>query len=396
MSAPSTSSLPAIRGARIAQLIECDGPGGAERIVALLAAGLQEAGCEVVAFLPAGGEGWLAAELAAAAIHVEYLPLERPMSLRLAQRLTGALRRRRIDLAHSHEFTMACLGTWATRRARIPHLFTMHGGRYHATRLSRRLALRAAASLSCPVAVSRTAADALRRDLWLHAPVHVIPNGVRWTAVAVSTLRRELGLDAEDRLVLAIGNLYPVKGHAVLLNALAQLTADHPRLHVAIAGRGELRSALAAQAQRLGLGTRVHLLGLRSDVPNLLAAADIVAHPSLSEGLPLALLEAMFAAKPIVASATGDIPVALNQGKAGLLVPPGSVDALAAGITTLLRSPVDATLLAAAARARAARLYDAASMVEHYATLYHELLSGDSRPARRAGLRDHAPSTASG
>lgn len=395
MSGPNPYSLSAIRGARIAQLIECDGPGGAERVVALLSSGLREAGCEVVAFLPAAGEGWLGAELAAAAIDVEYLHLDRPMSWALAQQLTAALHRRRIDIAHSHEFTMACLGTLAARRSGIPHLFTMHGGRYHATRLSRRLALRAAAALGCPVAVSSTVADALRHDVWLRRPVHVIPNGVRWTPPTASTLRVELGLAAEDRLVLAIGNLYPVKGHVVLLDALAQLATTHPQLHVAIAGRGELRPVLAAQARRSGLATRVHLLGLRSDVPNLLAAADVVVHPSFSEGLPLALLEAMFAGKPIVASATGDIPAALDNGKAGLLVPPGSAAGIAAAIATLLGSPVDAAVLGAAARDRAARVYGVATMLERYASLYHELLSGDSRTARRAGRHDPAPSAAS-
>ncbi|HET9708233.1 MAG TPA: glycosyltransferase family 4 protein [Gemmatimonadales bacterium] len=341
-----------LRGLRVAQLIECDGPGGAERVVASLSAGLVAAGCEVVAFLPAGGEGWLARELAPTGASLEYFRLDRPISLGFGQRLAAALRRLRIDIAHSHEFTLACYGAWAARAAGIPHLFTMHGGRYYAGRLTRRVALRTAAALSRPVAVSQTVAAALRRDLWLHAPIATVPNGVRCTHADHSTLRHELRLDPEDRLLLAIGNLYPVKGHALLIEALARLAPEHPLLHVAIAGRGDLAAALAEQARHLGIAHRVHFLRLRDDVPNLLAAADVMVHPSLSEGLPLALLEAMFAGKAIVASATGEIPAALNWGTAGVLVPPGDVPALAAGIDRVLRAPAEATALGQAARAR--------------------------------------------
>lgn len=387
--------LDCIRGIRIAQLIECDGPGGAERVVALLSAGLVQAGCEVVAFLPAGGEGWLAEQLAPTGAAVEYCRLERPISLAFGQRLAAALRRRRIDIAHSHEFTLSCYGAWAARAAGVPHLFTMHGGRYYAARLTRRIALRTAAMVSRPVAVSRTVADALRRDLWLRTRIETIPNGVRATPAATSTLRAELRLDPEDRLLVAVGNLYPVKGHALLIEALAQIAPEHPLLHLAIAGRGDLGPALSEQARQRGIGHRVHLLGLRDDVPNVLAAADVVVHPSLSEGLPLALLEAMFAGKPIVASATGEIPVALHWGEAGVLVPPGDVRALAAGIDRLLLAPAQAALLGQAARARAESVYGVGRMLDAYAGVYHELLTRGSGPGPRAVHRDPALSGAS-
>ena len=384
-----------LRGLRVAQLIECDGPGGAERVVALLSAGLVAAGCEVVAFLPAGGEGWLARELAPTGADVEYFRLDRPISLGFGQRLAAALRRRRIDIAHSHEFTLACYGAWAARAAGIPHLFTMHGGRYYAGRLTRRVALRAAAAFSRPVAVSQTVAADLRRELWLHASIATIPNGVCSAHADNSTLRPELRLDSEDRLLLAIGNLYPVKGHALLIEALALLAPEHPLLHVAIAGRGDLAAALAEQARHLGIAHRVHFLGLRDDVPNLLAAADVMVHPSLSEGLPLALLEAMFAGKAIVASATGEIPAALNWGTAGVLVPPGDVRALAAGIDRVLRAPAEGAALGQAARGRAESVYSVKRMLDAYAGLYRELLTRGSGPTPRAGHRDPAESTAS-
>ncbi|PYP27941.1 MAG: hypothetical protein DMD55_06730, partial [Gemmatimonadetes bacterium] len=337
---------------------------------------LQAGGCPGVAFLPAGQEGWLSRELAAAGIAVEYFQLDRPLSARLAASLAAGFRRHRIDLAHSHEFTMAFYGAWAARRARVPHVITMHGSRYYAGRLRRKLALRAAAGLSGGiVAVSQALAGQLSRDLWIRSTrITTIPNGVRFDPLAESTIRSELALSPEDHLVVTVGNLYPVKGHRVLLDAAALLSSQHPNLHVAIAGRGELAAALAEQARELGFAGRLHLLGLRSDVANVLAAADVFVLPSLSEGLPLALLEAMCAARPIVASAVGEVPVALAAGAAGLLVEPGNATALAAALHRVLANRFEAQLLGKSAQARAAAEYGIARMVTRYAALYERLL----------------------
>src|SRR2546430_4940515 len=130
--------------------------GGAERVLSLLATELQSAGATSVAFLPVRREGGLEAELAPAGVTVEYVPLTRPVSPGYARALAAAFRRHRIELAHSHEFTMAFYGAWAARRAGIPHVITMHGSRYYAGRWRRRLALRAAVATSAGVAaVSR-------------------------------------------------------------------------------------------------------------------------------------------------------------------------------------------------------------------------------------------------
>src|SRR5207247_10689618 len=139
-----------------------------------------------------------------------------------------------------------------------------------------------------------------------------------------------------DQLAVAVVNLYPVKGHHFLLEALALLAPRFPRLHVAIAGRGDLEGPLRARAQALDVGDRFHLLGLRSDVGNVLAGADVFVLPSLSEGLPLALLEAMLAARPVVATAVGEVPTVLMGGRAGVLVPPGEAAELAGAVAGVL------------------------------------------------------------
>ena len=377
-----------VTGLRIAHLIESDGPGGAERVLAHLSTALQAAGAYNVAFLPADGEGWLARQLEGSGVTIEYFREEGPVSPACARSLEAGFRRHRIVVAHSHEFMMAVYGAWAAWRAGVPHVITMHGSSYYAARLRRRLALRAAIALSGhTVAVSSHLARQLSRDLWMpRSRIATIPNGVPSVRPERTTLRDELRLGPDDRLVVSVGNLYPVKGHHHLIDALALLTSRHPTLHLAVSGRGQMVDALSARARGLGVADRVHLLGLRSDVAAILAAADVFALPSLSEGLPLALLEAMFAGCPIVASEVGEVGVALAHGQAGVLVEPGNTPALAAGLDRLLSDPHRARELGERAVRRATAEYGVSQMVHRYAGAYEGLLarrppSPVSRPA---------------
>jgi glycosyltransferase involved in cell wall biosynthesis len=193
------------------------------------------------------------------------------------------------------------------------------------------------------------------------------------------TLRAELGLREHDPLIVSVGNLYPVKGHRYLLEAVARLLPRYPDLHLAIAGQGQLRTSLLALAQALGVEGRLHLLGLRADVGNLLLASDIFVLPSLSEGLPVAMLEAMLAGRPIVATRVGDVPVALNDGEAGLLVPSADAATLAEAIDRLLANPALARKLGEAARDRARSEYQLDTMTSRYETLYQRLLTRATR-----------------
>jgi glycosyltransferase involved in cell wall biosynthesis len=241
------------------------------------------------------------------------------------------------------------------------------------------------------VTVSPTLTRGLSRDLWIRASrIVTVPNGASLTPASQSSLRDELQLGAGDRLAVAIGNLYPVKGHGYLLDALARLATRVPRLHVAIAGRGDLEAALRARARILHVDDRVHLLGLRSDVPNLLAGADVFVLPSLSEGLPLALLEAMMAGRPIIATAVGEVPAVLSNGRAGVLVPPGDAEALANALAGVLSDPALAHRLGGAAARRAAEEYTFEKMMGRYVALYARLLA--SGPAStRLQLADPLP-----
>ena len=368
-------------GLRVAHLIESDGPGGAERVLADLATGLQSAGGHNLVLLPADGEGWLARQLEGSGPAIEHFRLNGPFSPACARSLAAVLRRHAIDVAHSHEFSLAVYGSWASWYAGVHHVITMHGSRYYAARLRRRLAMRAAVAGSGRlVAVSHQLADDLSRDLRVpRAAIEVVPNGVRRAVADRPALRGELGLQADDRLLVAVGNLYQVKGHRHLIDAVALLAPHHPSLHVAICGRGDLEPELAGQARALGIADRVHLMGLRSDIANVLASADIVVHPSLSEGLPLALLEAMFAARPIVASDVGEIGAVLAN--RGVLVPPGSAGAIACAVDRLLARPELARRLGQRAERRAVAEYDVSRMVARYADIYAGLVAAAATAA---------------
>jgi glycosyltransferase involved in cell wall biosynthesis len=162
------------------------------------------------------------------------------------------------------------------------------------------------------------------------------------------------------------------KGHMVLLRALARLEREGlPRnWRVAIAGRGELEAALKAFIAEAGLSGRAHILGHRDDMPDVLAAADIFTMPSLWEGLPVAMLEAMFAGKPVIASACSGIPEAIESGTHGLLAAPGDEGALAADLRRLLASSELRDVLGAAGRERAQERYSVAGMVDAYERCY--------------------------
>src|SRR5437764_2111715 len=136
-------------------------------------------------------------------------------------------------------------------------------------------------------------------------------------------IRAELGLGPEDFIVGNVGRLALQKGQRHLIAAMPLLLERVPRAHAVIAGGGDLEEFLKDLAEEMGVAERVHVLGPRKDVPALMHAIDVFAMPSIWEGFGLVLLEAMAAARPIVASRVATIPEVVIQGETGLLVPPG-------------------------------------------------------------------------
>ncbi len=179
---------------------------------------------------------------------------------------------------------------------------------------------------------------------------------------ARQTVREELGLGTEQRLLVSVGNLLECKGHRDLVSAMSQIIRSHPDLTAVIAGEGEQRLPLEKQIQRLQLQTRVRLLGYRTDAQRLLDAADVVVHPSHAEGLSLVLIQAQMLCKPIVATAVGGTKEVLDIGSptcSSWIAEPHNPQSLASQIEAALLAvdnqvvPLCAKLQATAERARA-------------------------------------------
>jgi len=339
-----------------------------------LATELRARGHEVTPIGPARRNPWLRTQFRELGFQPRAYTLRAPLDPVCLAQIALLIRRTRADVVHSHEFFTAVYGGAAAWMLRKPHVVTMHGGRYYAGRTYRRAALRWAVSrCAALVGVSQATASELAHTLRIpQADVHVVHNGIQPQAGDPTALRRELSVAPGETLIVAVGNLYPVKGHVVLLRALAQLESagDVPPWRLAIAGRGGEEAALRAFIDRHGWQRRVHLLGFREDAANVVAAADVFALPSLSEGLPLALAEAMWAGKAIVASRTGGIPEVVTDGGEALLVTPGDESALAESVRRLLRDTHLRARLGASARARAERSLSVRRMADEYERLY--------------------------
>jgi glycosyltransferase involved in cell wall biosynthesis len=158
-----------------------------------------------------------------------------------------------------------------------------------------------------------------------------------------------------------------------------------------VAGTGPLREDLESLTDRLGVRSRVHFLGFQSNVPLVLAALDVYVLSSLCEALPYALLEAMAAKLPVIATTVGGIPEVIEPGVSGLLVPPGRMDALSEGIRRLLRSEGTRSRIGTAARERVTRYFHQRNSAENTIAIYRQVLNGircSTKSRSRAALRD--------
>lgn len=386
---PSRQAAEVRDGPTLAMMLESDGPGGAEVLLLQLSEELRGRGCTIVPVLPAVGVGWLGARFAEKGFEVETFSIRGPLDPACLWGLARTLRRKKVDLVHSHEFTMSVYGAAAAKLVRRPHVLTMHAKQGMTDHLRRRLALRWAFRNSVrAVAVSDDTRTHLESELGLApAAITTVRNGIPLRTGARERLRSELGLAPDCILLLAVGNLQPRKGHRVLLRALAAIRAHRPELpwHLAIAGRGQEAASLAAFAADAGLADRVALLGHREDVPDLHAAADVFVMPSLWEGLPLALLEAMAAGTAVVASAVSGIPEAVTFGVHGLLVPPGDDKGLEQALEIVLTDHQLRRQLGAAARRRARSEFTLTRMADDYQRIYEDALA--SAGLERAPLR---------
>lgn len=290
----------------------------------------------------------------------------------------SALRSERVAVLHAHlNWPLSCkYGIIAASLARVP---TIVATAHLEMDISHRTLLRIqprliATRIDRYFAVSDAVAAQLR-DQFRIPPAKIcrINNGVCATAFERSLnpgLRKTLSPAAGRPIALTVASLEPRKGQRYLIEAAIQI----PELILVLVGEGPDRAVLQHQARAAGVQDRVIFLGHRTDIPNLLACCDVFVLPSLAEGLPLSILEAMAAGKPVVASAIGGNSEVVIDGETGLLVPPGEPLALACAIRKLLMDTTLAVRLGASGRHRVRENYSAENMVRQTTEAYEAAL----------------------
>nr|MBI3614417.1 glycosyltransferase family 4 protein [Nitrospirota bacterium] len=300
--------------------------------------------------------------------------------------LIKLLRKERPAIVHTHTSKAGVLGRLAAWFTRVPvvvhtphgHVFYGHFGRIRAwifLQIERMLAIHTTWMIGL---TESERSDHLCRGVGRAERFAVVPSGIDLNLFRQNNAgkARPEGFDVPPDAVVAgtVGWLTPIKGHRYLIEALAALREAHPRLHVVIVGSGELREGLTQLAARLGVGDRVLFLGERDDVPACLAAMHLFVLPSLNEGMGRALVEAMAAGLPVIATRVGGVPAIVEDRMTGRLVPPGDSLALAGALDELLRHPDQARTLGVAATRRIDASFGIPAMVQAVETLYEEAL----------------------
>ena len=230
------------------------------------------------------------------------------------------------------------------------------------------------------VAVSRASGEDFIQTYRVDAArLSVIPQAAHVPAViprdrARAALVALTGISGDAKLVIHAGSFSPEKNHAWLLDAFRRVRARHPDAHLVLLGDGPLRADIEARVAVGDLGGAVHVLGSRSDAPELFAGADLLVLPSLVEGLPGVVLEAAAHAVPAVANHVGGVPEVVIDGETGTLVQPGDMEAFVDAIDALLAHPDRREALGTAARQLVLDSYDLERIAGDYETLYDSLL----------------------
>jgi glycosyltransferase involved in cell wall biosynthesis len=365
---------------RVLLLIKGLGRGGSEQLLASAAPYLDRDrfGYEVAYLLP--WKDSLVKDLEAAGLPVHCLDGGRGPAW--VARLGALVHAGGFDLVHAHS-PLAAIGARIRfpRRGRLRLVYTEHNvwERYHrATYWGNVLTF---SRNDHVIAVSEHVRTSIRYPMPVRAlpmpPVETRYHGVDLEAVATwgtaDSVREELGIPPDALVVGTVANFKPGKGHGYLVEAAARVRRNVPDVWFVLVGRGPFEPEIRRMARELGLERNFVFAGFREDAPRMMGAFDVLAVPSVYDGLSIALLEAMSLGRPSVLTRVGGNPEAVVDGEQGLVVPPADPVALADGIVTLLREPSLRARLGDAAKRRAAD-FDIRAAVRRSEEIYEELL----------------------
>jgi L-malate glycosyltransferase len=302
-----------------------------------------------------------------------------------ARRLASLLRREQVDLLHAHQYTPFFYGMMARLLyRRPPMLFNEHGRTFPdyprpKRMVANRLLLRRRDRV---VGVGQSVRQALICNEGIPAGrVKVIYNGIDLLPFADDThdrgaARRELGLGDDDLAIIQVARLDSLKDHATAIRALDQVVARCSEARLLLVGEGPEMPKIRELVHGRALEPYVRFLGLRGDIARLLSAADIGLLTSVSEGIPLTLIEAMAAGLPVVSTDVGGVREVVEDGRTALLAPSGDDDALAEAILRLAGDPALRERMGCTGRRRAESAFSERRMHDEYLKLYEDMLRG--------------------
>ncbi len=355
----------------VMQIVHALCPGGSEMLASAIAtAGVAQGTRMSICALHQGGA--LEAVLHPAGVTTHALARRPGFQPRVLVRLYRLFRRERVSVVVTHHLAQLFYSAIGARLAGSRLLHVEHEFYTLASATAKRRLRIAARLAERVVGVSEEIAEFLVREVGLPpAKVMVIRNGVDVERFAPPTGRERaaLGVPPEVPVIGTVGRLDPVKDHGTLLAAFRLIREAFPATMLVIVGDGEMRPALEASVRVHGLERSVKFLGERADVAALLPGIDVFVLSSINEGLPLALLEAMACARPVVATDVGAAAAVVGGGRTGLLVPPNDPAALAAAAAQLLRDRNSAAHMGATARRLITERYDLRATIVAYLAL---------------------------
>ena len=390
----------------ICHVIHALGVGGAEVLVDQMVRFLSNEFHCVVAVLDDIGD--IGERLRSDGFTVEHLKRQPGIDRGCAKRLKEFADRQGVQILHAHQYTpffqsMLSRGLFGRR----PVVFTEHGRHFpdvpsRKRSIVNRLMLRRCDRLiGCGGAVRQALID---NEGLPESRVEVIYNGVNLKSLgkpssgAREKIRAEFGYTSTDFVAVLVARLHELKDHQTALRAIDAARKQIPCLRFLLAGDGDQRVAIEQTIRERGLQQTVTLAGTRKDVADLLAASDVFLMSSISEGIPLTVIEAMAARRPVVSTAVGGLPELVEHGITGFLAPCRDDASLAAALIRLYRDPVLCKRMASVAAQRAVEKFSLEGMLNAYRDVYREVLDGNRRGQVRKqnGLRAPSPSLPGG
>jgi glycosyltransferase involved in cell wall biosynthesis len=365
---------------RVLQLISSGGYYGAENMLLNLAQSQKSIGCDpcLLLFYNVHQPNVALYERARSrGISVRMLRCEGRADLRAIREIREYIRTDQVDLIHTHGYKADLYGYLAARGEAKPIVATCHNwvGGTAALGIYNRLDRMALRKFNGVAAVSNAVAGQLRDARIADNKIHTIANGIdidKFCGAEPAWFGSSP--DAKEKTIGIVARLDLQKGFEYLLQAIAGLTSTHPDLRLVIVGEGPDQGAIQSMADRLNLIPRIVLAGQRGDMANVYAGFDVFVLPSLNEGLPMTVLEAMASSRPVIASKVGAIPTVVRDGETGLLVDPKDVVGLRAALDRLLSDPALSSRLATQGHDWVRRHFTSDAMAENYLRMYESVL----------------------